>query len=353
MLYNEKLLERDLYELNASKVTIPSLGVEENATGQVTSKEVSVASQSNSVESTSHEEFTEDDPEKRGENSVDGVVPAASSSTVAAGLSVPEPAAASESAGNSRSEDSAQPSEDKTSQQATMNEGNKSMQQDSDVQTQELKSAELTGVTDLERSSKSYGTQQPEGEGEASGRSSGSVSSVAASLNMDTVAAPAGGEHQVQQSIELSAENNEVRSTGTGTTDAEESLILEAGDRSSERTMNSDSSLTPSKSDAEPTSAEDTDDVSRTDGAEVSFEDSKQVPQTVDTAPANTSTTPGETKIPSESNATTPSDTGILLEKGQPGELSGMVLFAESTVHGCVSRVFLLLLGLWGIAALC
>ncbi|RNC54350.1 trans-sialidase, partial [Trypanosoma cruzi] len=74
----------------------------------------------------------------------------------------------------------------------------------------------------------------------------------------------------------------------------------------------------------------------------------------VGTAPGNASTLPGETKIPSESNATIPSDTDILLEHGHLGELSGMALFAESTVHGCVSRVLLLLLlGLWGIAALC
>ncbi|EKF99042.1 trans-sialidase, putative [Trypanosoma cruzi] len=74
----------------------------------------------------------------------------------------------------------------------------------------------------------------------------------------------------------------------------------------------------------------------------------------VGTAPGNTNTTPGETKIPSKSNATAPSDTGVLPENGHFEELSGMALFAESTVHGCVSRVFLLLLlGLWGTAALC
>ncbi|KAF5223100.1 hypothetical protein ECC02_003927 [Trypanosoma cruzi] len=74
----------------------------------------------------------------------------------------------------------------------------------------------------------------------------------------------------------------------------------------------------------------------------------------VGTAPGNASTLPGETKIPSESNATIPSDTDILLDHGHLGELSGMALFAESTVHGCVSRVLLLLLlGLWGTAALC
>ncbi|ESS55928.1 trans-sialidase [Trypanosoma cruzi Dm28c] len=234
-----------------------------------------------------------------------------------------------------------------------MNEGNKSMQQDSDVQTQELQSAELTGVTDLERSSKSYGTQQPEGEGEASGRSSGAVSSVAASLNMDTVAAPADGEHQVQQSTEPSAENDDVRSTGTGTPGAEESLSLEAGDGNSERTMNSDSSLTPSKSDAEPTTAEDTEDVSRTEGDEFSSEDSKEAPQSVDTAPGNTSTTPGETAIPSESNATTPSDNDFF-NTSEVADLATMALIADSTVHVCVSRVLLLLLlGLWGTAALC
>ncbi|EAN82101.1 trans-sialidase, putative, partial [Trypanosoma cruzi] len=200
----------------------------------------------------------------------------------------------------------------------------------------------------------SYGTQPSVEDGEADGRSGGSVSPVTASLSMDTAAGPVYGDQQVQQSTEPSAENDDVRSTGTGTTGAEESLSLEAGDGNSERTMSSDSSLTPSKSDAEPRSAEDTDNISWTERAEFSVEDSKEVPQTVDTAPGNTSTTPGETKIPSESNATTPSDTDILLEKGHLGELSGMALFGDSTVHGYVSRVLLLLLlGLWGIAALC
>ncbi|PWV09809.1 putative trans-sialidase, Group VII [Trypanosoma cruzi] len=74
----------------------------------------------------------------------------------------------------------------------------------------------------------------------------------------------------------------------------------------------------------------------------------------VGTAPVNASTTPGGTKIPSKSNATTPSDTGILLEHGQFGDLPAISLTGDSTVHGCVSRVLLLLLlGLWGTAALC
>ncbi|KAF8285419.1 putative trans-sialidase, Group VIII [Trypanosoma cruzi] len=355
MLYNEKLLERDLYELNASKVTIPSLGVEENATGQVTSKDVSVASQSNSVESaSSHEKLNEDDPEKRGENSVDGVVPAASSSTAAEGSSVSELAIATESAGTSHPEDNTQLSEEEMSRQATLNEDNGSMQRDSEVQTQDPKSEESTEATDFETSPESNDAQPPEEEGEANDMSDGTTSPVGASLSMETVTAPVDGEHQVQQKVELSAENNDVRSTGTGTTDAEESLILEVGDGNSERTMSSDSSPTPSRSDAEPKSAEDTDNISWTERDEVSFEDSKQVPQTVDTAPGNTNTTPGETAIPSESNATTPSDTEILLEHAHYGDLAAMALIAESTVHVCVSRVLLLLLlGLWGTAALC
>ncbi|EAN99251.1 putative trans-sialidase, Group VIII [Trypanosoma cruzi] len=74
----------------------------------------------------------------------------------------------------------------------------------------------------------------------------------------------------------------------------------------------------------------------------------------VGTASGNASTLPGETEIPSESNATSLSDHGILPEHGHYSELAGMALFAESTVHGCVSRVLLLLLlGLWGTAALC
>ncbi|KAF5214751.1 Protein of unknown function (DUF3676) [Trypanosoma cruzi] len=228
------------------------------------------------------------------------------------------------------------------------------MQRYSDVQPQELPSEELTEVTDLERSSGSYDEEMPEEEGEADGRSGESTSPVTASLSVETVTAPADGEHQVRQSIELPAENDDVRSTGTVTTGAEQSLSLEAGDGNSERTMSSDGSLTSSTSDAEPTSAEKTDDVSWTEGAEFSFEDGKEAPKTVDTAQGNTNTMPGETKIPSESNATTPSDTDILLEKGHLGELAAMYLIGDSTVHGCVSRVLLLLLlGLWGTAALC
>ncbi|EAN86463.1 trans-sialidase, putative [Trypanosoma cruzi] len=171
---------------------------------------------------------------------------------------------------------------------------------------------------------------------------------------METAAGPMDGEHQVQQSIDLPAENDDVRSTGTGTTGAEESLSLEAGDGNSERTMNSDSSSTPSKRDAEPTSAEDTEDVPWTERAEFLVENGEEVPQTVETASGNTSTAPGETEIPSKSNATTPSDTEILLDNGHLGELAAMYLIGDSTVQVCVSRVLLLLLlGLWGTAALC
>ncbi|KAF5218587.1 hypothetical protein ECC02_008506 [Trypanosoma cruzi] len=357
MLYNEELFGNDLYKLKTSKVTIPSLGVEEQPTGQVASTDVSVASESRSEESVSHEELTEDDTDEQEEESVDDLVPAAPSSTVAGGSSVSEPAIAAESAENSRSDDNAQFHQGKTAQQTTLNEDYKSMQRDSDVQPQDPQSAEseeLTEATDLERSSESYDEEMPEEEGEADGRSGESTSPVTASLSVDTATAPADGEHQVRQSIELPAENDDVRSTGTGTTGAERSLSLEAGGSDSERTMSSDSSPTSSTSDAEPTSAEDTDDVSWTEGAEFSFEDGKEAPQTVDTAPGNTNTMPGETKIPSESNATTPSDTDILLEKGHLGELAAMYLIGDSTVHGCVSRVLLLLLlGLWGTAALC
>ncbi|EAN93628.1 putative trans-sialidase, Group VIII [Trypanosoma cruzi] len=355
MLYNEELFGDDLYELHASKVTVPSLGDEKQSTGPVAGTDVSVAFESNSEESaTSNEELTGDDTHEQRGKSVHILVPAASPSTDAAGSSVPEPATATESAGNSRSEDNAQLSEGETSQQATLNEDNESMQRDSELQTQELQSEESTEATDFEGSAESYGTEQPEEEGGTNGRSGGSVSSGAASSDMDTVATPVNGEHQVQQITEPSAENDDVRSTGTVTTGAEESFSLEAGDGNSERTMNSDGSLTPSKSDAEPTSAEDTDNISRTEGEESSSEDVKEVPQTVDTAPGNTNTTPGETMIPSESNATTPSDTDVLLEHGKFGDLLAMGEFAENTVHVCVSRVsLLLLLGLWGTAALC
>ncbi|RNF20680.1 sialidase-like protein [Trypanosoma cruzi] len=356
MLYNEELWRNDdLYKLKTSKVTIPSLGVEEQSTGPVASKDVSVDSQSNSEESTtSHEKLNEDDTETRGKNSVDGMVPAASSSTAAAGSSVPEPVIAAESAENFHQKDNAQLSEGETSRQATLNEAKKLMARSSDGRKEDPQSAELTGVADVEGSAESNDAPQPEEEGEADGGSGGLTSPVASSLSMDTVAAPVDGEHQLQKSTEPAAENDDVRSTGTGTTDAEESLILEAGGSNSERAMNSDSSLTPSKNDAETTSAENTNDISRTEGDEFSSEEGKEAPQTVDTAPGNTNTTPGETAIPSEHNATTPSDHEILLENGKFGDLLTMGEFSESTVHGCVSRVLLLLLlGLWGTAALC
>ncbi|EKF27614.1 trans-sialidase, putative, partial [Trypanosoma cruzi marinkellei] len=73
-----------------------------------------------------------------------------------------------------------------------------------------------------------------------------------------------------------------------------------------------------------------------------------------DAAPTPSSTASGETRNPSEYNATIPSDTDVLPEYEQPGDLSAMALLADSTVQGCVSRVLLLLLlGLWGTAALC
>ncbi|EAN84092.1 putative trans-sialidase [Trypanosoma cruzi] len=72
-----------------------------------------------------------------------------------------------------------------------------------------------------------------------------------------------------------------------------------------------------------------------------------------DAAQTSSSTAPGETKIPSEFNATIPLDNVILLEHGQFGDLAAMALIGDSTVHGCVSGVLLLLLGLWGTAALC
>ncbi|EKG06173.1 trans-sialidase, putative, partial [Trypanosoma cruzi] len=270
----------------------------------------------------------------------------------AAGSSVPEPAIAARSAGASHQEDNAQLSEEEMSRQATLNEDNGTMQRDSEVQTQDPQSAKLTEVADVETSPESY--DAPEEDGGTNDRSGESTSPVGASLSMETVTAPVYGEHQVQQKVELSTENDDVRSTGTGTTDAKRSLSLEARDGNSERAMSSDSSLTPSKSDVEPTSAENTDNISRTEGAEVSSEDSKEMSQTVDTAPGNTNTTPGETAIPSESNATAPSDTEILLENVHYGDLAAMALIADSTVHGCVSRVLLLLLlGLWGTAALC
>ncbi|KAF5221750.1 trans-sialidase [Trypanosoma cruzi] len=69
-----------------------------------------------------------------------------------------------------------------------------------------------------------------------------------------------------------------------------------------------------------------------------------------DAAPTPSSAAPGETNVPSELNATIPSDHDILLEFR---DLAAMALIGDSTVHVCVSRVLLLLLlGLWGTAAL-
>ncbi|RNC39515.1 putative trans-sialidase, partial [Trypanosoma cruzi] len=355
MLYNEELLGNELRKLNASKVTIPSLGVEKQPTEQAANTDALVASESRSEGSaTSHEKLNENDPEKRGENSVDDLVPAAPHSTVVAGSSVPEPATAMEIAENSRSDDNTQLHQGETARQDTPNEENKSMQRGSDVQTQDPQPELLTEFNDVEGSSESNDEEMPEEEGEADDRSGKSTSPVTASLSMETAAGPVYGGHQVQKSIDLSAENNDVRPTGTGTTGAEESLSLEAGERNSEGKMNSDSSPTPSGIDAEPTSAEDTDNISWTERAEVSSGEGKEMPQTVDAAPGNTNTTPGETEIPSESNATTPSDTEILPENGHLGELAAMYLIGDSTVHVCASRVLLLLLlGLWSIAALC
>ncbi|EKF98284.1 trans-sialidase, putative, partial [Trypanosoma cruzi] len=83
LLYNEELLEGGvLYKLRTSKVTIPSVGIEEQSKGQVASTGALVASESRSEESdTSHEKLTGDDTEKPEEESVHTLVPAASSST--------------------------------------------------------------------------------------------------------------------------------------------------------------------------------------------------------------------------------------------------------------------------------
>ncbi|KAF8288664.1 putative trans-sialidase, Group VIII [Trypanosoma cruzi] len=352
MLYNERLLEGEPYELHASKVTIPSLGFEEQPTEQAANTGTLVASESNSEESTSHEKLTEDDTDEQEEGSDDDPLSAATSSTAVEGSSVPEPVIAVKSAENSHQENNAQFSEGEKSQQSTPTEEDNLIQQDSDVHTKDPQSEESAEVVDVETPPESNDAQQPEEEEEANDMSGGTTSQVAASLNMETVTAPVDGEHQVQQSTELPAEND-VRSTGTGTTDAEESLILEAGGSNSERAMNSDSSPTPSRSDAEPTSAEDTDNISRTDGAEVSSEEGEEAPQTVDTAPGNTSTTPGDEAIPSTKGAARHSDNDIF-NTSEFADLLSTALNHDSTVHVCVSRVLLLLLlGLWGTAALC
>ncbi|EKF98271.1 trans-sialidase, putative, partial [Trypanosoma cruzi] len=168
MLYNEELWRNDdLYKLKTRKVTIPSPGVEEQSTEQVTGTGLSVASESLSEESASHEELTEDDTDEQEEESVHTLVPAASSSTVAAESSVPESATATESAEASRSEDNAQFHQGETAQQATLNDAKESMQRDSNVQTKDLQSEESTEVADVETHSESYDEEMPEEEGEA------------------------------------------------------------------------------------------------------------------------------------------------------------------------------------------
>ncbi|PWV03235.1 putative trans-sialidase, Group VIII [Trypanosoma cruzi] len=111
LLYNEELLGGDLYELKASTVTIPSLGVEKHPTGQVTGTGLSVALESNSKESTASYELTEGDADEQEEEIVHDPVPAAPPSTVAGGSSASEPAIAAQSAENSHQEDKAQLSE--------------------------------------------------------------------------------------------------------------------------------------------------------------------------------------------------------------------------------------------------
>ncbi|RNF00058.1 putative trans-sialidase, partial [Trypanosoma cruzi] len=207
MLYKEELQRTELRELNASKVTIPSLSAEKQPTGPVTSTDVSVAPESRSEESASYEELTEGDRVKQEEGIAHDPVPAASSSEAAAGSSVPEPAIAAQRVENSRPEDNAQFSEEETSRQATLNEDNGSMQRDSEVQTQVPQSEESTEVTDLETSPESNDAQPPEKEEDTNDMNGESMSPVGAPLSMDTATETVDSEHQVQQSTELSAEN--------------------------------------------------------------------------------------------------------------------------------------------------
>ncbi|EKF98989.1 trans-sialidase, putative, partial [Trypanosoma cruzi] len=112
LLYNERLLDDNLRKLNASKVTIPSLGAEKQPTELAASTHVSVVSESNSEESAaSHEKLTEDDTDEQEEGSDDDPLSAATSSTAVEGSSVPEPAIAVKSAENSHQENNAQFSE--------------------------------------------------------------------------------------------------------------------------------------------------------------------------------------------------------------------------------------------------
>ncbi|RNC36355.1 trans-sialidase [Trypanosoma cruzi] len=70
-------------------------------------------------------------------------------------------------------------------------------------------------------------------------------------------------------------------------------------------------------------------------------------------APAHSSTTPGKTKVPSELNAA-PALGSDPFDLESVTALVSVGLRCGNTVHGCASRVLLLLLvGLWGAAALC
>ncbi|EKG04369.1 trans-sialidase, putative [Trypanosoma cruzi] len=202
MLYNEMLSNSKLYDLHASKVTIPSLGVEKQPTEQVASTDVSVEPESKSEETTtaSHEKLNEDDTEKQEEGIVHDLVLAAPSSTVAAGSSVPESATAVESAENFHRKDKAQLSEGETFQQSTLNEDNGSMQRDSEMQTQDLQTEESTEATDVETSPESNDAPQPEKEEDTNDMNGESMSPVGALLSMDTATETVDSEQQVQKS---------------------------------------------------------------------------------------------------------------------------------------------------------
>ncbi|EKG04942.1 trans-sialidase, putative, partial [Trypanosoma cruzi] len=179
MLYNERLYNGKLRKLNASKVTIPSLGVEEQPTELAASTHVSVVSESKSEESAaSREEFTENDTDEQEEGSDDDLVPSVTYSTAVEGSFISELAITAE---NSRSDDNAQLSEGEASQQATLHDAKESKQRDSDVQPRELPSTKSTEVADVEKSSESNEEEMPEEEGGTNGGSGESTSSVGAS----------------------------------------------------------------------------------------------------------------------------------------------------------------------------
>ncbi|EKF30332.1 trans-sialidase, putative, partial [Trypanosoma cruzi marinkellei] len=187
LLYNDDLLNYNLNKLNASKVTIPSLGDEKNPTEQAVSTGVSVVPTSKREKDiASPAKPAEDDfGKQQGKNSLHDPVPEAPPSKVVAGSLDPVTATAAESAGTSLPEDNAHISQGETARQATLDQGNKLIQRDPEVQPKEPQLAGVKDVTDVEGLYESNDKELPEG-GEADEMSGESTSSAAILPDMDT-----------------------------------------------------------------------------------------------------------------------------------------------------------------------